>query len=269
MKIKKIAILALALIMIFALIGCRQDEPQDRGQSAPPPASDQGSDNETSDPATPDNDDVAVDDAPKESTQIDGHLEGMELLATITYTMPNAYRTQSRVVMNDMTMNMVTYVKGDHFRYESDDPITGVQTINIFNADQEVTYYFKEGESVGSMYNEAGMDDYDDELDWDEITLAELVAEDGDEFVTAQMVDLDGRPAVYIEMMYDYGDGSKEISRYWYSPTYPIMYRFEAISDGVIMYLAETLDYEINPNLSDSLFLPPDGIEWERFFFDD
>ncbi len=195
------------------------------------------------------------------TTEVSVELEGFELLETISYTMPDSYVMETTVSMSDMTSVMTTYFKGESQRTENVN--MGIKSISIYDADEGITYMYNEGDSTGFMSSD---DVYHGEesavVDWEGTSLAEAFFDQP--VVEAKIVTIDGKKAVYMELDNSY-EGYQQVTRFWYSVEYPILYRYEIEDGGTVIVTGETTKLEINVPLDDSLFEKPEGIEFQSF----
>ncbi|MBV1757384.1 MAG: hypothetical protein KMY55_06005 [Dethiosulfatibacter sp.] len=195
------------------------------------------------------------------TTEVSIELEGFELLETISYTMPDSYVMETTVSMSEMTSVMTTYFKGESQRTENVN--MGIKSISIYDADEGITYMYNEGDSTGFMSSD---DVYHGEesavVDWEGTSLAEAFADQP--VIEAKIVTIDGKKAVYMELDNSY-EGYQQVTRFWYSVEYPILYRYEIEDGGTVIVTGETTKLEINIPLDDSLFEKPEDIEFQSF----
>ncbi|MDP3387822.1 MAG: hypothetical protein Q8S24_11345 [Eubacteriales bacterium] len=195
------------------------------------------------------------------TTEVPVELEGFELLETINYTMPDSYVMETTISMSDMTSIMTTYFKGGSQRTENMN--MGIKSISIYDADEGMTYMYNEGDSTGFMSSD---DVYHGEesavVDWEGTSLADAFADQP--VVEAKIVTINGKEAVYMELKNTY-EGYNQVTRFWYSVAYPILYRYEIEDSGTIIVTGETTKFEINVPLDDSLFEKPEGIEFQNY----
>lgn len=246
---KRLIIIVLIIALATMILGC--SKPQDN-QTDPPTSTTTPAPTTTKQPETT---------TEKTTTaEVPDELEGFELLQTINYTMPDSYIMETTISMTDMSSSMTTYFKKGSQRTENEN--MGMKSISIYNADEGITYMYNEGDTTGYM----SKDDvyYGEEsavVDWEGRSLADAFADQP--VVEAKIVTIDGKKAVYMELDNSY-EGYNQITRFWYSVEYPILYRYEIEDGGTIIVTGETTKFEINVPLDDSLFEKPEGIEFQN-----
>lgn len=194
------------------------------------------------------------------TTEMAEELEGFELLQSIHYSMPDSYIMETTITMSDMTSLMTTYFKGGSQRTENVN--MGIKSISIYDADKGVTYMYNEGDTSGFMSSDDVY--YGEEssvVDWEGITLAE--AFEDQPVIEAKMVTIDGKKAVYMELDNSY-EGYSQVTRFWYSIEYPILYKYEIEDANTIIVTGETTRFEVNVQLDNSLFEKPEGVEFQN-----
>lgn len=249
MILKRILTIVLVIALAAMIFGC--SKPQEN-QTEPPATTTAPVASSTQPPET-----TTV----QTTTEVSVELEGFELLETISYTMPDSYVMETTVSMSDMTSVMTTYFKGESQRTENVN--MGIKSISIYDADEGITYMYNEGDSTGFMSSD---DVYHGEesavVDWEGTSLAEAFFDQP--VVEAKIVTIDGKKAVYMELDNSY-EGYQQVTRFWYSVEYPILYRYEIEDGGTVIVTGETTKLEINVPLDDSLFEKPEGIEFQSF----
>jgi len=201
-----------------------------------------------------------------ETTQTtESNLEGDALLSSITYTMPDSFVMETQVTMGETTSMMRTYSRGQSQRIETEG-YEGMNGITIYNAEEGMTYMYTEGETFGLMSSDENLEDEDEGMasfDWEQATLKDMLVDMP--VLNAQRVMLDGKEAIYIEIGDTY-EGVSQISKFWYSSEYPILYKYQIEENGNIVMMGETTRFEVNIPLDDALFEKPKDVEFQDFY---
>jgi hypothetical protein len=130
----------------------------------------------------------------------------------------------------------------------------GVENIVIYNAAAGETYTY----TVGTPMGMRGIFDADEDIDLGmpmDIGQAALASDGNSSVTTTQLPN--GDEAIYMETT----DGSTT-QKMWFHPEYAIMLRIETYEGDQLLMTFETTSYEINPSLDDSLFEPPEDMQF-------
>jgi hypothetical protein len=195
------------------------------------------------------------------TTEVAKELEGFELLQSIHYSMPDSYVMETTITMSNMTSLMTTYFKGGSQRTENVN--MGIKSISIYNASEGMTYMYNEEDKSGFMSSDDVY--YGEEssiVNWEGISLAE--AFEDQPVIEARIVTINGKKAVYMELDNSY-EGYSQVTRFWYSIEYPILYKYEIEDANTIIVTGETTRFEVNVPLDNSLFEKPEGVEFQNF----
>jgi hypothetical protein len=247
---KKIIAIILILALTIMVIGC--SKPQET--QTDPPAT-------TAKPAPTTVQQPETTTVQTSTTEVAKELEGFELLQSIHYSMPDSYIMETTITMSDMTSLMTTYFKGGSQRTENVN--MGIKSISIYNAGEGMTYMYNEGDKSGFMSSDDVY--YGEEssiVNWEGISLAD--AFEDQPVIKARIVTIDGKKAVYMELDNSY-EGYSQVTRFWYSIEYPILYKYEIEDANTIIVTGETTRFEVNVPLDNSLFEKPEGVEFQNF----
>ena len=196
---------------------------------------------------------------------LDSSLTGLDLLSSITYTMPDSYISVTESVAADGSVGRVkTYSKGMFLRTESMDE-NGEMQIAIYNPELGVDWMYSEGQAFGvEMYDEDD-EEFVEEFNVEGATYADVFSGEDLGNFEAKIDVLDGEEMLYVQMAQDDGMGGVMDVLMWYAPETGAVMKYEMYSNGALIVASKVVEYEANVDIDDSLFDKPEGIEFMGF----
>lgn len=285
------------LIISLVLISCNPSNDTDTEE---PSVATDNSDNEeaneepntTTDAKT---EEAETDEAEKE-VEVDISLFDKALLASYKVKTPDTMTahyseisrfsfSETEEELEDTLTTSIQYIDGENTRMENIDEFG--TNISIYIADEEVTYEYIEGETVGLKYEETLMDNMNFQ-EYEGKTLLELFEDTIEASATDFEMDMvlkadrdkfAGRKAIRIEFVVpeetllameesgdDLGmeiDGPFTIFTFWIDQKYTAMLGMEMkFGDAWYMY-QEATEIEFNKKIDKDLFVPPSDVTFE------
>lgn len=197
---------------------------------------------------------------------LDKSLEGAALLATIAYDPPKELQMTTEMTGMGTNSTAITYYSGDNSRTETTSEDFGTQIV-IYNAKDEVTYQYTEGEEEGILMPDGEDEDGGMGMSFETPTFADLV-DASSEDIEARVEDLDGEEVIYVRSVEsdpDYGD--MEVLM-WYSVKYSVPLKYEMYMSGSLMMSNVVTEIEAGKKADPKLFEKPEGIEFTEIDLD-
>jgi hypothetical protein len=163
-----------------------------------------------------------------------------------------------------MTKSIV-YQKGENTRTEMEMP-GGQKQIMILQAEEGVTYQYAEGSMQGMKIVHGNLDAV---MDRDRVMGGKMEKPDFmdvrnrmDEHMVVRKEELNGEKAIYIEFNEINEDVENAVVKMWYSEEYAYPIRYELFVNDELMMRSDVTKLEVDIDLEDSLFMPPEGVEF-------
>lgn len=159
----------------------------------------------------------------------------------------------------------IVYQKDGNTRTEMELP-DGQKQIMILQAEEGVTYQYAEGTQQGMKIVhgniEAVMDR--DRVQGGKMQMPNLrdVRNRLDEHMVVRKEKLNGENAIYIEFNEINENVENAVVKMWYSEDYAYPIRYEFFVNDVLMMRSDVTRLEVDVDLDDFLFMPPDDVEF-------
>lgn len=201
--------------------------------------------------------------------------ESQETLSLDLLNMIQPQMFQTLIVETEMSgedgliSKSLVYHKGLDIRTEYTMP-EGPKMIMIVQGEEGISYQYEEGSNQGIMIPHGDLAEMYAPKVESELNTIELedVRRRIDENMIIREETLDGEKVVYIEFQ-DMGDVlNQSVVKLWYSKEYAYPIRYELFSEGKMLMRSDVIRLEINPELADDLFLPPENIDFMEIFIE-
>ncbi len=194
---------------------------------------------------------------------VEKEASGVDILREIVMTPPTQLYFKATTRMDGMELVSKYYINGENMRYEMSSPEG--EYIIIYNEDEGLTYMYDPNEGVGTIMSE--LDDEEDDAFLDDDLFVsgsfgeELLMTYGDALLVAEITEINGYKAIYIEIEED-EFGEKIMSKQWFSIKYAIPLKIETYQNGELVMSYTVDDIDEKPALNKAMFQRPDGIEF-------
>lgn len=157
----------------------------------------------------------------------------------------------------------IVYQKGGNARTEIELP-DGQKQIVILRAEEGITYQYafgsKQGMKIVHGNAEAVMDRVQAMGGKMEMPNLRDVRNRLDEHMVVRKEELNGEKAIYIEFNDLHQNVEQAVVKMWYSEEYAYPIRYELFVNGELMMRSDVTKLEVNIDLDDSLFMPPEDV---------
>ncbi len=173
-----------------------------------------------------------------------------------------SYMVESNIYSAGIYSSRITYVKGKSMRMEETTSPTEKEVM-IYNAAQGATYHYYVGSDTGSVsYNTSQDKDIDIWNYYSQYVLSfgdfPYALEEKD--LTFKIEQLDGNRVVYIEVN-GLDDGSY-FGKLWFSTQFLIPLKSETSRNGKVVCSQTVTNFEPNKQIDNSMFTPPNNIDF-------
>ena len=200
----------------------------------------------------------------------DKSLTGIELLESIEWSQPDSFYYKSDIVSAQGTNHtMEFWMDGDNIRTETIGIDNDQKSIMIYNADEQMTYQYVEGQSTGIAMSDDMEDDEEDLEDMAPLSLSELVSEDDDyDEIHAEIMSNGGEEVVYIELIAS-EDSVTVRSQFWYSLNNAFLLSSEIYYNDKLSLAQNVIKFDSTAKIDSKMFTPPADVEFDDFSMDD
>ncbi len=296
---KKMMSVLMIVVLVLGLSGCGEEASDSTGDASKESSekvhdSDGGTSGEeesqtvdiksdTSEPTETEKEDAALveevttEEEVDEPLVLDAGLTNLELLARVPYKVPDKVMTVTESLAADgTTSTSVMYQDGFNMRTETVSEDIGTQ-IMIYNADEGVMYSYNveagsgimsldgDGDSDFSMGMDMTMDNSMEVMPEGDYSMADVFVDPAMGDFEASLEDLKGMQVIHLVIYSDDGMGGTMDIHTWYSVEYGIVMKTEMYMGGTLLGSSEVIDYDLDPDMDDSMFEKPDGITFMQW----
>lgn len=220
---------------------------------------------------------VATEEEVDEPLVLDAELSNLELLATVPYKAPDKVMTVTESLAADgTTSTSIMYQDGFNMRTETVSEDVGTQ-IMIYNAEEGVMYSYNveagsgimsldsEDDSDFSMGMDMSMDNSMEVMPEGDYSMADVFVDPAMGDFEASVEDLKDMQVIHLVIYSDDGMGGTMDIHSWYSVEYGIVMKTEMYMGGALLGSSEVIDYDLDPDMDDSMFEKPEGITFMQW----